>query len=227
MKPYYEQDGITIYHGDCREVELPTGSVDLVIADPPYGMSYLSRGTHPMIQGDDDNSWVPEAMRHALRALKTNRHFYVFGPDMPGLTTAATMELIWDKGRLSAGGGNHPWSPGHERLTFGVYSRFKSHRNVGNGNVRLRRSTVLHVPKVNNGRGSFVHPNQKPVMLMRVLIEASSQFDEVVFDPFMGSGTTLVAAKAEGRSAIGIEVEERYCEIAAKRLAPNTEGEGT
>jgi DNA modification methylase len=65
----------------------------------------------------------------------------------------------------------------------------------------------------------LTHPTEKPVMLLRQLIEASSLHGDVVLDPFLGSGSTVVAARTEGRRAVGIEIEERYCEIAAKRLA--------
>jgi site-specific DNA-methyltransferase (adenine-specific) len=74
------------------------------------------------------------------------------------------------------------------------------------------------VPSTNTGNGAKRHPTEKPVMLLRQLIEASSLFGETVLDPFMGAGSTLVAAKAEGRKAIGVEVDERYCEIAASRM---------
>ena len=220
---YFQNQWATLYHADCREVELPKASVDLLLTDPPYGISYKARAKHDMIAGDDDNAFVKDALKTALKSLRVNRHFYVFGPDVVSdLTTCATMELIWDKGRLSAGGGPgglaSPWSSGHERITFGLYSPYKSHSNVGAGAVRLRRSSVISVPKVSNGRGTANHPNEKPVELMRVLVEASSQFGETVYDPFAGSGSTLVAAALEGRKSIGVEVDEKYCELIARRL---------
>jgi DNA modification methylase len=218
-EPYYQDDSVTLYHGDCREIDLPARSVDLLIADPPYGINWKSRGQHERIHGDRDNEWVKEAMRHNLKALRIHRHFYVFGPDVVSdLTVCPSVELIWDKGRMGASGSaDIPWSPGHERITFAMYSPFKSHRNTGAGAVRLRRSSVLKIPKQNNGRGSLTHPNEKPVELIRVMVEASSQFDETVFDPFAGSGSTLVAALLEGRKAIGIEMDEKYCEVIATR----------
>jgi len=221
MEPYYSDDNVTLYHGDCRDLALPRGSVDLLLTDPPYGIAHKSRGRHEQIAGDDSNDWVEDALRGCLKALSINRHFYVFGPDVVSdLTVCPTVELIWDKGRMSAGGPTAvPWSPGHERITFGLYSPYKSHSNVGAGAVRLRRSSIIKFPKQNNGRGSFTHPNEKPVGLMRALIECSTQFDEVVFDPFAGSGSTLVAAVLEGRRAIGVEIDERYCDVIARRLS--------
>lgn len=223
IQPYYETEMATIYNADCRELELPKASIDLLLTDPPYGISYKARAKHDMIAGDDDNSFVKGALATALKALRVNRHFYVFGPDVVSdLTTYATMELVWDKGRLSAGAGPgglaSPWSSGHERITFGLYSPYKSHSNVGAGAVRLRRSSVIRVPKTSNGRGTSRHPNEKPVELMRVLVEASSQFGETVYDPFAGSGSTLVASVLEGRKTIGVEIDEAYCELIAKRL---------
>jgi len=224
MKPYYEDENVTIYNGDCRDITLPTASVDLLITDPPYGIDWKSRGIHNKIAGDKSNVWVKEALKHTLKTLRVHRHFYVFGPDVVSdLTVCPSVELIWDKGRMGASGASGasdiPWSPGHERITFAMYSPFKSHRNTGAGVVRLRRSTVLHIPKKNNGRGALVHPNEKPVPLMRVRVEASSQFGETVFDPFAGSGATIVAAVLEGRKAVGIELDESYCEVIANRVS--------
>lgn len=218
---YYQDERATLYLGDCRDVVLPVGSVDLLVTDPPYGINWRSRGKHEPIVGDKDNSWVQDSLRHSLKALRVNRHFYVFGPDVVSeLTVCPTTELVWDKGRMSGQGSmDIPWSPGHERITFGLYSPYNSHRNVGAGAVRLRRSSVLRFPKQNNGRGSLTHPNEKPVGLLRAIIEASSQFDEVVYDPFAGSGSTLVAALLEERRAIGVEIEEKYCEVIASRLS--------
>jgi len=216
----YESESVTLYQGDCRELPVSRGAFDLLLTDPPYGIGHKSRGRHAPIAGDEDNEWVQDAIKHSLRSLKINRHFYVFGPDVVSeLTVCPTVQLVWDKERLSAGGrADYPWSPGHETITFGMYSPYKSHANVGAGAVRLRRSSVLRVPKQNNGRGSFSHPNEKPVNLMRVMIEASSQFDEVVFDPFAGSGSTLVAALLEGRKAVGVEIDSNYCDLIRQRL---------
>lgn len=224
MTVVFENDLATVYLADCREVDLPRHSVDLVIVDPPYGVNHQSRGTHAPIMGDEDNAWVRDALAHSFRSLKMNRHFYAFGPDVVSdLTVCPTIELVWDKGRMAAGGDAETvWSPGHERITFGMFSTYESHRSRGAGLARLRRSTVLRVPKVNNGRGSYVHPNQKPVELLRVMIEASSQFGEVVLDPMMGSGSTLVAAILEGRRAIGIENDPRWIETAVARVKEAT-----
>lgn len=223
MTPYYDEGGITIYHGDCREV-LPTlasQSVDLIATDPPYGVGYDSnRGTMGGIAGDDGSVDVVDVIRQALRTLKLGRHFYVFGPfDLSDVTSQKTTELIWDKGTMSSGNLSSPWGVSHERITFGSWHPAPSKTGAGGLTARLRRGTVISVPRNNNGRGARDHPTEKPPMLMRILIESSSLHGEIVLDPFMGSGATLVGAQQEGRKAIGIEVEERYCELASTRLA--------
>ena len=230
MKPYYEDEAVTIYHGDCREMlpSMASESIDLLLTDPPYGVQMSPHGRRkiplPMdvITGDDGSLDVPSIINDALRVLRNNRHFYVFGPfefdDQPRVLKTA--ELIWDKGIMSGGDTNCVWGKSHERITFG--SRTASAQNkadgYGNGAARLRKGTVLRYDRP-NASGAGNHMSEKPVMLLRELIESSSKFGEIVFDPFMGSGSTLVAASLEGRKAIGIEIEERYCEIAAKRLS--------
>ncbi len=222
MQPYYQDDSCTIFHGDCRDVleSLPSSSVDLIVTDPPYGVQwdsgYSSMGP---IVGDDGTLDVPAIIRKACRVLRSLRHLYVFGPfDLSEVTGMPTTELIWDKGKFSAGDLSNPWGSAHEPIQFGTWHSAESMKQRGGLTARLRRGSVLHVPKQNNGRGALTHPTEKPVLLLRQLIECSSLMGEVVFDPFMGSGTTLQAARYLGRKAIGIEIEERYCEIAAKRL---------
>jgi site-specific DNA-methyltransferase (adenine-specific) len=144
----------------------------------------------------------------------------VFGSlDVAPLTVGATCDLIWDEGKHGSGNLDIPWGTSHERIAFGVWSPFPSHKGDGASIVRRRRGSVLRYGTSNNGRGASMHPTRKPVQLLRELIEASSLFGEVVLDPFMGSGSTLEAARLECRRAVGIELEERYCEIAASRCA--------
>jgi DNA modification methylase len=222
VTPYYQDDAVTIYHGDCREV-LPTlarQSVELLLTDPPYEVNYTSsRGSMGGIAGDDGSLDVPAIVLQALRVLKLNRHFYVFGPfDLTGITRRKTVELIWDKGSMTAGDLSTAWGTSHERITFGTWHPAPSQAASGGLAARLRRGSVISVPRNNNGNGARDHPTEKPPMLMRILIEASSLHGETVLDPFMGSGATLVAAQLEGRKAIGIEIEERFCELAARRV---------
>lgn len=227
MRPYYEQGGVTIYHGDCREVLLGLGrhSVDLLVTDPPYGVSWagtMRKGDSPLglIVGDDGTLDVPGVLGVAFRALRRNRHAYIFGRfDMAGLPIGGTCELIWDKVIPGPSAPAH-WQYQHEYITFTSHVDIPSGRARGDGRgaARLRRGTVLRYQRP-NAIGAQRHPTEKPVALLRELIESSSKHGETVLDPFAGSGSTLVAAFLEGRKAIGIEIEERYCEVAAKRLA--------
>lgn len=226
MKPYYEEGGITIYLGDCRDVlpGLGRDTVDLIVTDPPYGQRYVSnRGHgHGAIEGDDkDVSVVLDALTLACRTLRRGRHAYVFGPfDLSSTPLAAQVELVWDKGIVGMGDLTLPWSTSHEPITFAVYEPSKANREKGYGRLaaRIRKGSVLRCERT-NGASTTRHPTEKPVDVLRQLIESSSLLGETVLDPFMGVGSTLVASRMEGRRGIGIELDERYCEIAAGRLA--------
>jgi site-specific DNA-methyltransferase (adenine-specific) len=203
--PYYDEGGITIYHGDCREI-LPALSADVMVTDPPYGIdhesAWQSSWTGTRIANDADTS-----VRDGVLATWGDRPAIVFGTwrkDRPGNARAV---LIWDKGPASGMGDlRFPWKGSFEEVYV-----------IGDGYVGSRDEGVIKgmtmVTWESQGRA---HPNAKPVKLMRYLIGKCPP--GTVLDPFMGSGTTLRAAKDLGRSAIGIEVEERYCEVAAKRL---------
>lgn len=224
-KPYYQDEQVTLYHGDCLDV-LPTLTVtaDLLITDPPYGVAWRSsRGAHEVLAGDDGSLDVSAAIGAACRVLRRGRHAYIFGygPDdfAPDLPLCGFAELIWDKGVMGLGDIESSWGPAHERITFAVQEISKANREKGYGvtAARLRKGSVLHVQRPHSGQ-TLRHPTEKPVQLLRILIEFSSTFDEVVLDPFAGSGSTLVAAVLEGRRAIGIEVDEEYCEKIVERL---------
>lgn len=227
MRPYYQDPDVTLYLGDCREVapQLPRGSVDVMITDPPYGVAFRSnmavqRAKFDVMSGDDNPHWVVHAIGLCLPVIRRSRHIYVFGPfDFDGLPIGATAELIWDKGQAGMGNLTVPWGPAHERIIFGAYVPSKFDREHGKASLaaRLRRGSVLHVPCLNSSQIS-AHPTEKPVMLLRQLIESSSLIGETVFDPFAGSGSTLEAAVVEGRRAVGIELDERYAETIAERM---------
>jgi len=190
MKPYYDDGQIQIFHGDCRDV-LPTlerDSIDLVLTDPPYP-DYHTDAYQYRYGGIDFLNEI-DCRQFVFWSAKV---------DFPLDYTACH---IWDK-------------------VVGVASQYErifernGHRNYG-----LYRYSVIN-SRVTAG---FVHdyftghPSQKPLKLIRELMAVGSKERELVLDPFMGSGTTLRAAKDLGRKAIGIEIEERYCEIAVKRL---------
>lgn len=202
MTPYYEQDGITIYHGDCREMlpHMAPGSIDLVLTDPPYGvgLDYASHDDNPEAYAD----WIVpvfEQMRRVGRVVMLTpgiRNIWLYPP--------ATWALCWGKPgspRRSDLGGFNEWEP---VLMYGkrrIYNDFKR--------LPAWNNTSTHTGD---------HPCPKPIALMHWLVTEGADDGALILDPFMGSGTTLRAAKDLGRKAIGIEIEERYCEIAVKRL---------
>ena len=226
-EPYYQKDGITIYHGDCRTI-LPTlpQKADMMLTDPPYGVKFKSnRGTLGDIANDapEDQPIIIEALGLALKQLRRGRHVYMFGHgliDLNGLPLCGFTELIWDKVNFGMGDLTKPWATQHEKITFATYETSKANREkrgFGKLSARLRKGSILRCLR-HNSASAKRHPSEKPVDILRQMIESSSVLGEMVLDPFMGSGATLVAAKMEGRAAVGIELEERYCEIAAKRL---------
>ncbi len=223
--PYYDRSGVVIYLGDSRDVLSSLGreSVDLIVTDPPYGVSFVSGQravSFGSVQGDDDAAFVPAVLSLAGRALRRNRHAYVFGrPALDPFPLRWRAELVWDKGLMGGGDLTSPWGPMHEPITFCLRAADKSHANMEGGKTpaRLRSGSVLRYQRP-NAKQVKRHPMEKPVPLLRRLIESSSFHGELVLDPFCGSGSTLVAAVAEGRRAVGIEVDERWALVAVERV---------
>lgn len=224
MSPFYSDEKVVLYHGDCRDIlpQLPSSSVDLIVTDPPYGIAYKSnRGhNHGVIAGDDGSLDVPQCLTLACRTLARGRHAYIFGEiDLNATPLAAQVELIWDKEIVGMGNLEQPWGMSHEPITFAVYEPSKANRDKGYGKLsaRIRKGSVVRCSRT-NGAATTRHPTEKPVGVLRQLIESSSVLGECVLDPFAGSGSTLEAAVLEGRRAIGIEVDARYCEVIANRM---------
>lgn len=229
MTPYYQGQLATLYVGDCREVgpSLESRSVDLLIADPPYGVGWRSGRRNERFDamaGDDGSVDWPAVLGALVRRLvQNNRHVYVFGygPDQLAepLDLGGTAELIWDKHHLGPGNLELPWGPEHERFTFGVYHWSKVNRAKGSGRLsaRMRQGSVVQARRV-NGAAAHRHPDEKPVALLRTLVESSSCVGDFVFDPTCGVGSTGVAAVLAGRRFVGIELELKYADIAVDRL---------
>ena len=224
--PYYQDADCTLYLGDCRDVlpRLEPESIDLLLTDPPYGAEWESgrrQQSFGPIAGDGDQSVARDGLRACMAAIRRSRHLYVFGRfDLAGLPVSDAVELIWDKEHFNAGDLSIPWGNQHEYICFAVKLLGEAQRRGGHGNhaARLRRGSVLRYLRP-NASAVTRHPTEKPVPLLRELIESSTRMGETVLDPFAGSGSTGVAAKLEGRRSVLIEVEERYCEVAARRLA--------
>lgn len=214
MKPYYEENGITIYHGDCREVLPSLPVADLVLTDPPYGMNY--NADYSRFSGGN-----------ARRGPGT-KHENIHGDSQPFDPTP-----LLDYKRSIIWGANHFWGhlPAGGCLVWlkrndPAFGTFLSDAEIAfisdiQGVYCYRQIFAGSQKAVDagfNAYASSAHPNQKPVGLMKWCLSFAKDA-RLILDPFMGSGTTLRAAKDLGRQAIGIEIEERYCEIAAKRLA--------
>lgn len=200
MKPYYERDGITIYHGDARDV-LPCVEADVLVTDPPFGIAFKSGWTGSSIQGDEDTE-----VRDCVLGWWRPRPALVFASASQEVPDDAKATLIWHRPGSGMGDLAFPWKPDYEFIH--VY---------GEGFCSTERGTSVLTEAWDMFRGDAYHPHQKPAPLLRRLIRNCPP--GIILDPFMGSGTTLRAAKDLGRKAIGIEIEERYCEIAAKRLS--------
>jgi DNA modification methylase len=207
---YYDDGSCVIYHGDCREIR-EWLLADVLLTDPPYGTQFSVEnpgGGYGRRQNAGDtaagftiaNDATTETRDTAL-ALWGNRSTAVFGsPRMPDPPGEWADRLVWDKKRPGMNGG--PWRYRHETIY------------VTAGFVRVNDSAVSVLEAWPD---QTFHIHSKPVALLLALVAAAPA--GVIADPFMGSGTTLVAAKRLGRKAIGIELEEKYCEIAATRLA--------
>lgn len=202
MKVYYQDESVTIYHGDCREILPQLEPVDLVLTDPPYGIrrdgARPSTSRHGGRKPYDFKGWdsAPPSKEIFDLIFKISRDQVIWGANyFPSFLPAAMGWFVWDKGQRIA--------QSDAELAF--TSR----------QTALRIFTLNRVALQTDGA---VHPTQKPLALIKWCF---SFFPEVktVLDPFMGSGTTLRAAKDLGLQAIGIELEEEYCEIAAKRMA--------
>jgi site-specific DNA-methyltransferase (adenine-specific) len=224
----YESDLATVVLGDATDPDIIAAAptADLLCTDPPYGVKWQSGSrttAWPQLAGDDGTLDVPAVLGAWVRRGRRNRHVYVFGyrPDQltEPLKLGGTAELIWDKRMFGLGRLDTPWGTAHEPLTFGMYSPHPSGRARGNGRLsaRLRRGTVLSVPR-KNAYQVRRHPTEKPVALMRQLIESSTVLDERVCDPFAGVGSTGVAAILAGRRAYLVEIDEHYASVAVDRI---------
>lgn len=213
-----------LYCWDCLEVlaTLKKGDADLLLTDPPYGIEFQGRaGVHEKITNDHKGFDVTPYIAAALKVLRRGRHVYVFGPlDIEKLQLASPVELIWDKENFGLGDLSIPWGPQHEKITFALHEISKANRDKGFGKLaaRLRKGSVLRSLRPHSGRANR-HPTEKPLDILAQMIESSTVIGETVLDPFMGSGSTIVAAMLEGRKGIGIEIDRKYFDIACERIS--------
>ena len=218
VTPYYDEDGITIYHGDCREVLPSLGGIhpDALVTDPPYGVNFREYASH-----DDDPALYAETLRGVWLAEERVLRGWcvIYQSAVRARDWARTFDREW---RLIAlpktfvqipgGRGFYPYHSTDYALAWPIQDPdWPPKRGAPRDWFLCETSDMSQRPEG--------HPCPRPLNALLFLVGCFSLPGQTVLDPFMGSGTTLVTAKNLGRRAIGIEIEERYCEIAAKRLA--------
>ena len=203
MKPYYQDDNCTIYNGDCGEI-LPTlDKVDLVLTDPPYGMSF--RSNHRTIKHDKiigDSALPIELINLSINKAQNAAYIFCRWDNIHEMPKPKSI-IAWIKNNWSMGDLKHEHGRQWEACLFYPQENHEFIKRIPDV-IKAKRT------------GNDLHPTEKPIDAIIPLMECN--VGDVILDPFMGSGTTLRAAKDLGRKAIGIELEEKYCEIAAKRL---------
>lgn len=212
---------INLMLGDCLErmKEIESGSVDMILTDPPYGMDLTPQRNSGKFKGvkiknDNTLDWTERFFLECFRVTPKNSVSMFFCnhhcvSEFIGSAKSAGFDIknliVWDKGHFGMGGN---WRPVHELILICSKGRFVTHSN----NLR----TIVEFKKVHHSRA--VHPTEKPIDILEHLISEPDYNPHVILDPFMGSGTTGVAAKNLSRSFIGIEMDEGYFEIAKKRI---------
>jgi site-specific DNA-methyltransferase (adenine-specific) len=227
LRPYYEDDAVTLYHGDARDIlpAIPRASVDLLLTDPPYGMGYGG----DTAGGAQKHNVAADGVRQGVRivrqvlfetapTLKTDAHLLMFchwqsWPDFyDAMSGYATMRnaLIWHKPTGSTGNILSNYIRDYEVI---LYAARGARKIGGEGRYSALLTGFSTVPSRRR-----LHPTEKPTALLAHLARRHCPPGGTVLDPFAGSGSTLLAARAEGVRAVGIEMDEHYCAVAAERL---------
>jgi hypothetical protein len=217
VRPYYADDRVTLWHGDCREIT-DWLTADVLVTDPPYGIGWSRpflvsshhKGANEGILGDADTT-VRDA---ALAAWGSPRPALVFGSLRAAYPDGWGQMLVFAKPLVGAGlfGRRGPWRASWEPVfVLGAWP----------DQTPMRSAVIATASAAASGYSGYTtragHPHAKPLDVMEQLIDACPP--GVIADPFAGSGSTLVAARNLGRKSIGVELEERYCETIARRLA--------
>ncbi len=216
IKPFYEYDGIAIYQGDCLRLlgTFPDRAFHFVLTDPPYLVNYQGRwdGARETIVGDDNAAWLRPVFAQIWRLLKDDSfcvsfygwpHAELFIGVWKDLgfrliSHLAFVKNVWALGRFTRGQ--------HETAFL-----------LAKGHPEIPPKGISDVIEWERDMDAF-HPNQKPVSALYPLLSAFAPHRGIVLDPFMGSGSTLRAAKDMGLRAVGIELDRHYCQRAAARL---------
>lgn len=210
LQPFYDRDGITIYCGDNRKLLDAMPECDLLLTDPPYGLKWTGTGfkKQPLLNSKEAAEWDEKPSKETLDAAmeKCRNHVVWGGNYLADMLPPCAGPLIWDKMT-----GNNSFADGEMAWSDVV------------GTMRIFRHQWCGAFKDSERGERSVHPTQKPVALMTWCISKAKD-SKTILDPWMGSGTTLVAAKLLGLRAIGIEVSETYCKLAVTRLAQGVLG---
>jgi site-specific DNA-methyltransferase (adenine-specific) len=236
MEPYYSHAGITIYNCDCREILPNLPKADLLLTDPPYGITQnawdvtgavleVFDATIFPIVCTSQNPFTAELICRYRKRFKWSDVWEK--TQSTGFLNCKVMPLRQHEDILVFCDGRMPYFP---QITARIAENIRPHLDTvetgsyGKYNAKRERTieidetyprSVVKFPNSQDG----LHPTGKPLSLFAYLVRSYSSPDQTILDPFMGSGTTLVAAKNLGRKAVGIEIEEKYCETAAKRLS--------
>lgn len=210
-----------LYNGDCLEVMdrlIKEGvKVDCILADPPYGMNFKSnyrKNKYEKIKSDNNLNFLPLLFNKLYKILNDNSHIYCFcswhNIDKFKIEFEKYFKLkniiVWEKNNTSMGDLKGSYAPKHEFILYGHKGR-----RLRNG---FRYADIIKAKRTNNK----LHPTQKPVDLLELLLKQSTNKNEIVLDCFMGSGSTGVACANTGRKFIGIELDNNYFDIASKRI---------
>lgn len=213
--PYYQDEQVTLYRGDCLEIDAWL-KADVLVTDPPYGMNHAKHGDNaPAVIGESRTGRASDrvltdadvAVRNKALAMWLPKPALVFGNWRAPKPAGTRMRMIWDKQVIGMGGVG-AWRSADEELY--IVGDWPNPKHEGGNQPSVIRGSALR------GELRPDHPTPKPVGLMEYLIGHSPH--GVLADPFAGSGATLLAARNLGRKAIGVEIEERYCELIARRL---------
>jgi len=203
MKPYYQDEWVTIYHGDCREILplIPDKSIDLVLTDPPYKREYL------YLFGELARYAMP-LMKNGSLLLTLTGHFAL---DQIIKDMTSYLDFYWIGGRLNSLGTVARYHP--RQMMMGWKPCLWFSRGVANQHSYVFDTiSGKRIDRIN-------HEWEQPLELFEYYINKLTETNDLILDPFLGSGTTAYCAKKLNRKCIGIEIEERYCEIAAKRCS--------
>lgn len=222
MTPYYQDDLVTIYHGDARDVLPAVGRWDVVVTDPPYGVMFDGKNTkHTHRSGSgyrgltDGPAYIDDVIVPIVTGLVADGRRAVITPGLRSMFRYPEPKAV---GSIfyPSGAGMGPWGFTCSQPIFYYGKDPYLAASLGS-----RPDSFSSTESVDERIG---HPCPKPIGTMRWLVVKASLPGETILDPFMGSGTTLVAAKEMGRRAIGIELDEAYCEVAAQRCSQEVLG---